>query len=117
MVRACTTLVCGLSAVPASSLLKNLDNILDNILSLITNEISCDMTSATGTKPPHDLRKKNSSVQSQMQSTVIRLLSSFFSLDLLLTFTPDFVHSKELLHFLSCVVNCSLYLLPIYLTI
>lgn len=45
MVRACTTLVCGLSAVPASSLLKN----LDNILSLIAHEISCDMTSATGT--------------------------------------------------------------------
>lgn len=46
MVRACTTLVCDLSAVPASSLLKN----LDNILSLIAHEISCDMTSATGAR-------------------------------------------------------------------
>lgn len=46
MARASTTLVCGLPAVPAASLLKN----LDSIFSLIAHEIPCDMTSATGTR-------------------------------------------------------------------
>jgi hypothetical protein len=46
VVRISTKLVCGLSAVPAASLLKN----LESIFSLIAHKIPCDMTSATGTR-------------------------------------------------------------------